>query len=217
MLFNYLAAMHIPLLLSIAAFITSFLSFIFLLSYLKKRATAKIIKDEILSEIRSEVDLILGAIDEATERDITLIKEREKELESLLEEVDRRLNLYIRELESRKRADDVYEQAHSQNSKTYQEIGKNKYRAAVQEEESKSGEEAQAFPLPVFSVKSDAWQAQAEKPSSPTEQIRDLLKAGFSPSLIASRLGLSIAEVEFAAALYERRDSTAESPPITET
>ena len=60
-----------------------------------------------------------------------------------------------------------------------------------------------AFPLPKFSVKES--DAQTAKPST-SEQIRSLIQAGLAPPLIASRLGISIAEVEFAAALLERRD-----------
>jgi hypothetical protein len=42
-------------------------------------------------------------------------------------------------------------------------------------------------------------------PENMNEQIRNLALAGFSPPLIASRLGISISEVELAMALLERR------------
>jgi len=78
-----------------------------------------------------------------------------------------------------------------------------------------------AFPLPGFEIKAvppagpgNSQTAgkvppheSAVTPPSTGEQIRELLKAGFSASIIASRLGISIAEVEFAEALLERRES----------
>ena len=92
-----------------------------------------------------------------------------------------------------------------------------------------------AFPLPAFRVKEQDYQeppapeernaptertpaeqapvkqdpaerfAPAERAPSQEEQIRELVRAGYPPPLIASRLGISIAQVEFAAALQERR------------
>jgi len=38
------------------------------------------------------------------------------------------------------------------------------------------------------------------------ERIRELVRAGFAPQVIATRLGLSITEVELVTALMERRD-----------
>ena len=64
-----------------------------------------------------------------------------------------------------------------------------------------------AFPVPEFKVKSEAVPGEpGENPPPLGEQILSLVSAGFSVPVIASRLGISIAEVEFAAALLERRD-----------
>lgn len=62
-----------------------------------------------------------------------------------------------------------------------------------------------AFPLPRFRVKPSP--AETTPPPPVSEQIRELLRAGFAAPVIASRLGISIAEVEFAEALLERREN----------
>ena len=70
------------------------------------------------------------------------------------------------------------------------------------------------FPLPSFRVKPSGQPEAAETaettavaPPPVGERVRELVRAGFAPPVIASRLGLSIAEVEFAVALLERRDA----------
>ena len=74
-----------------------------------------------------------------------------------------------------------------------------------------------AFPLHGFSVKKEIPAETAGEGKMPPEdssqadpvsaQIHSLVRAGLSAPLIASHLGISIAEVEFAAALLERRDA----------
>ena len=194
----YMSAVYLPLLISAATLLICIVSFLYLKSHLKRKTNLQYLRNEVLSEIREEVNMILRAIDEATERDISLIKERENELKSTLEEIDRRLKVYIREIESQKKADEIYAQAAAavpaeqappapQNDGTYLELGKQRYKPAPA-----------AFPLPDFSVK------EKEGPSTTAEKIRELLQMGFPAQAIASRLGISIAEAEFAAALYER-------------
>ena len=208
----YMSAVYLPLLLSAATLLICIISFVYLKSYLKRRTRLQFLREEVLSEIREEVTKILRAIDETTERDISLIEEREKELKSLLDEIEKRLKVYIREMETRKEADEVYAKAASQvsqNDGTYLELGKNRYRINTKETvaaETEPQYQYTAFPLPAFSVKPEEGPLSEYIPTT-AEQIRELLRAGFPAPVIASRLGISIAEAEFAAALYERRDN----------
>jgi DNA-directed RNA polymerase subunit N (RpoN/RPB10) len=183
-------------LFSLFALAISVFSFFYFRSYLKRRTS----QERILSELQEEVNFILKSINEITDRDITLIEGREKELKSLLEEIEKRLKTYIREMDQARNAEEVY-----------QELGKNRYKINRQlvlqdaESEKASGKEKApeaAFLLPDFELKT-----APEPSSSIKEQIHSLLRSGFSETVIASRLGISIAEVEFAAALLERRDS----------
>jgi len=184
-------------LFSLFALITSIFSFFYFRSYLRRRTS----QEQILSDLQEEVNSILKSINEITERDITLIEEREKELKGLLNEIEKRLKIYIREMDQARNAEEAY-----------QELGKNRYRInrqlALQAAESEKAVENQktpeaAFPLPDFDLKTET-----ESPApSLGEQIHSLLRSGFPEAVVASRLGISIAEVEFAAALLKRRGS----------
>jgi hypothetical protein len=186
-----MGALYLPLLLSVLALFVSIFSFFYFKFYLKARTG----QERILAEFREEVDRILKSINETTDRDISLIEEREKNLKSLLCETEKRLKLYIRELEGRQEADNAYAALAKQEKKpaaTYEELGKSRYRENAEDNSAKTDLEPKSAPPPVSSV---------------AEQIRSLLRSGLPAAGIASRLGISIAEVEFAAALLERRDT----------
>jgi hypothetical protein len=143
-----------------------------------------------LSEIQDEVNSLLLRIDEITERDISLLEDREKSLRALLDDADRRLKVYAREMDRR---------VSSENA--YQDLGLRMGRGG------KAAPEA----APPQTIPAEAPRfAQAEKqieadPRPIGEQIRDLSLAGFSAPLIASKLGISISEAELAIALLERK------------
>jgi hypothetical protein len=190
-------------LFSVTALLISVFSFFYNKSYLKRRTS----QERILSEFQEEVNVILKQINETTERDITLIEGREKELKSLLEEIEKRLKTYLREMDQARKAEEAYH-----------ELGKNRYRvnrhqasqalgAGKKIETQKAPESGAAFPLPDFDIKTEADTSASPPPagaSSMGEQIHSLLRSGFPEAVIASRLGISIAEVEFASALLDR-------------
>jgi hypothetical protein len=214
--------MYLSLLFSALALGISFFSLFYFRSYLKRRTG----QERILAEMRDEVNNILRTIDETTERDISLVEERENNLKSLLNDIEKRLKVYVREMEklqgsekafaalTLKKPDAPVSPDHAE--KIYRELGKNRFRfdALTQNSETvaepppvysaarSQSNQNQAFPLPAFSIK-------PENSSSATvgEQVGELLRAGFSVPVIATRLGFSIAEVEFAAALLERREA----------
>jgi len=209
-------AAYLALLFSGSAFVICIFSFFYFKAYLKRRTG----QERILSELREEVDNIVRLIDETTERDISLIEEREKRLKSLLEEIEKRMKVYIRELEKRRDAENISTQAASvppaKSEGTYNELGKNRYRSSGQElpQPAESTPEAPAAaPSPEGNrvpelPRSDAPAFASIRQQAPVgERVRELARAGFAPTVIASRLGLSIAEVEFAVALLERRDA----------
>jgi DNA-binding NarL/FixJ family response regulator len=134
----------------------------------------------ILKDVREEVNRLLQKIDEITDKDISLIEEREKGLKSLLEEIDKRLAAMNRELVRRENAEEAYRKLGR-----FQAIEKVK-------------------PLPETAPPP---KASPEETRSQEDQLRDLARSGFSPQIIASRLGISVSEAEFAVALQERRDS----------
>ena len=155
--------------------------------------------------MREEVDRILRTINETTDRDISLIEEREKNLKKLLTDIEKRIQVYFREMETRREADAAYSALTSQkpegkkNKKgTYEELGKLRILTPA-EPPPKPQAEGQP-PKPED-------KPPPEQPPSLNEQIRSLVKSGIAPAVIATRLGISIAEAEFAAALLERRQA----------
>jgi DNA-binding NarL/FixJ family response regulator len=134
----------------------------------------------ILKDVREEVNRLLQRIDEITDKDISLIEERERGLKSLLEETDKRLAAMNRELARRENAEEAYRKLGR-----FQAIEK-------------------AKPLPETAPPP---KSSSEDNRSQEDQIRELARSGFSPQIIASRLGISVSEAEFAVALHERRDS----------
>ncbi|MDR0719538.1 MAG: hypothetical protein LBF78_07885 [Treponema sp.] len=142
-----------------------------------------------LSEIREEVNRILARIDEITEQDVSLFEEKEKSLRALLEETDKRIKVYTRDLERS-----------LSSEKAYRELGK-AMRFSVEKEETPLKEVPKELP------REAPLEARPEKPvrDSLNEQIRELARSGLSAKIIASRLGISISEAEMAVALLERR------------
>ena len=237
-------AMYLPLLISALAFLMSFVSFIYFNSYLKRRTGQK----QILAELQEEVNNILKSINDTTDRNISLIEDGEKKLTGLLGEIEKRLRVYIREMERfgnpgtlNKPIERSFQSEESRSiggtsgkpaAEKYRELGKNRYRIG-KPNQAQAAEPAQApeapqmpesqqapvaskvpppvqaaqlepaFPIPNFDIKAEA----PEKPAPPlAEQVRSLLRSGFSPTIVAGRLGVSIAEVELAAALLELRE-----------
>ena len=187
-------AVYLAVLLSASAFVLSVFSFFYFRSYLRRRTG----QERILSELREEVSKILKSIDETTDRDISLIEEQERKLKSLLEEIDKRLKLYIREMEKGREAEDRHA------ALTYQDLVKNRYRAAGQDL-PREAESAQV--VNAATAEAAGTQPAPADPPPVREQILQLMREGFAPPVIASRLGLSIAQVEFTAALLERRNA----------
>ncbi|MCL2601625.1 MAG: hypothetical protein FWD91_02295 [Treponema sp.] len=191
--------------LSALAFSISVFSFFYFRAYLRRRTA----HGRILAELREEVNGILRLINETTDKDISLIEEREKNLKALLEDVDKRLRLYVREMERKEESQTLQASLVAQtqtppppqpHTPTYLELGKNRYRVSAPQPG-----ELFAPPVPPADAAATAESTAAEE-LSPVEQIRSLVRAGFTPPVVASRLGISIAEVEVVAALMERRE-----------
>jgi hypothetical protein len=167
-----------PYFFSLASLVFCFFSFLYLRAYIRRSLR----QEESLEAARDEVNRIIFRIEEVTDKDISLIEDKEKTLKALLEEADKHIKIYTKELEKDRTA-----------QKTYQELGRNRPPVF-----SPPREEGQAHP-PAGQMDEKA------APANMNEQIRNLALAGFSPPVIASRLGISISEVELAMALLERK------------
>ena len=162
--------------ISIACLFFCLFCFFYFRGYIDKRTSF----DGIIKDVREEVNTLLQRIDEITDKDISLIEDREKDLKSLLEETDRRLAALNRELVRRENAEMAYRKLG--NSPIIE-------KPKLPPQETITPQAPEAVNL------------------SQEDQLRELARSGFSPQIIASRLGISISEAELAVALQERRNS----------
>jgi len=171
-----------------------FFMFFYFRWYIKRRTSVS----GQLEEYRTEVNKLKVDINSVTDRNLTLIEDKVKKLKEILEETDKRVSVYAGELENSRRGEALYTS-----------LGRG-IRAALRTEE----EHAPASPLlspvrPDVSItpppaKSAQPAAEEPPPSKPPSkrQIRSsidlLLNEGLSPDQVASRLEISIAEVNLA-------------------
>jgi hypothetical protein len=173
-----------PVFASTACVVFCLFAFIYFRSYITRRTG-----DEArIKQIRDEINSLVVYINETTDKDITILEDKEKSLKALIEEIDKRLKVYARELERRENSSHAMAAlAPKAVTETYSDLSPN---LAPQERGPRFVQAEQQI---------------APQPRPIGEQIRELARMGFSATVIASKLGLSISEVELAVALLERK------------
>ncbi|MDR3333789.1 MAG: hypothetical protein LBT13_02720 [Treponema sp.] len=168
--------MNISLIFSAASLILCVFFFVYFRAYLRRRTGP----DRLLTEFREEVYKLIAEIDAATDKDSLLVEERIKILRTILADVDKRIGIHVRELDRQRFQEDAYAQ-----------LGKRYTKADA--------------PSPVYDEVPPGPRIVSReitlKPLPFAEQVAELSRAGFSASLIATRLGVSISEVELAIAI----------------
>jgi|TergutMp193P3_1026864.scaffolds.fasta_scaffold00574_6 hypothetical protein len=199
--------MNITNIISIVCPAVCLLMFFYFKGYIKRRTSAS----GMTEEHRSEVIKLMADIDRITDRDSQLIEDRVKKLKELLEETDNRIAAYKKELESRpvpppnkRPVEAAYfendDKSRQGEALLYTSLGRG-IRAALKTPTPE--------PAPVLELTLPFEAATAPEPRrdiSPKpvskRQIRasiDLLaNEGFPPEEIASRLEISLAEVNLA-------------------
>ena len=195
--------MTTPLALSIINLILFVMCFFFCRWYIKKKTSATVL----LEEYRTEVYRLIAEIDSATDRDSLLVEERIKNLKGLIEDTDRRIAVYIKELQRSRNAEAVYTS-----------LGRG-IRAALDSNSTLTNENMVETP----SVKNKKEQTQKNKKNGTkikslgkeTEtyekpnlkiQIAELSARGLNSIEIAAKLNLSLAEVDLALNLLHRSE-----------
>ncbi|MDR2483843.1 MAG: hypothetical protein LBD55_00430 [Treponema sp.] len=196
-------------------------------AYLRRRTGP----EQLLAEFREEVYKLIAEIDAATDKDALLVEERIKTLRSILEDVDKRIGVHIREMDRRRFQEEAYAELGRKRSiigsfpatvpqKTLKafDLFSGSPQKPIQEALAVSektpgveGNVASALDTPRTTEDNMrvgprivVSQRQIEpKPLPLAEQVAELSKAGLSPDLIARRLGVSISEVEVAIAISE--------------
>jgi len=177
--------MSIAIIISIISLLFSFFILLYLKWYIKRRISA----EELLGEYRTEVNRLNAEIDFKTDRDSRLVEDRINKLKAVLEETDKRIATYVRELDRSR-----------QGEALYTSLGRG-IRVALKTPEPQVPQEAQTLP-----AKADV-QPEPKPPSKRQlrAQIGSLVNEGLSPGEIASRLGISVAEVDLALNLLRRK------------
>jgi hypothetical protein len=194
--------MTLSLVFSAASLLISGFSFVYLLSYLRRRTGAR----RILEDFEEEVNKLIAGIDAAADRDITLLEDRSAAIKAMLETLDRRIASYARELDRREKQETAYA-ALGRGLRSSLKVNPPEPPPAA------TPGAAQAGPVDTFSPAEPAPEAPPAQPRfirSPTpvkaeaplaEQARELYRNGFSPETIAIRLEATLAEINLALAL----------------
>ena len=96
--------MQVSMIFSVVTLMACVFFFIYCRAYLRRRTGS----ERILVEFREEVYKLIAEIDAATDKDALLVEERIKTLRSLLEEVDKRINIHLREVDRRQSQEEAY-------------------------------------------------------------------------------------------------------------
>jgi hypothetical protein len=141
-----------------------------------------------IAEIREEVSRILVELNQTTDRNIALIEDRLASLNEQLGVADKKIGLLRRESEK-----------HDVGTQVYSRLAEARARPA---------------PVPPLSVELSPMPAASPAPASIAaaggapdlhERVMMLHRAGFSASLIASRVGAPLGEVELIISLEQRK------------
>jgi hypothetical protein len=96
--------MNVPFILSAASLCIVVISFFFCRWYIARKTAAS----ELLADYRTEVYRLIAEIDAAADRDSLLVEERIKTLNKLMDDTDRRISVYMRELQRSRDGEAMY-------------------------------------------------------------------------------------------------------------
>jgi hypothetical protein len=208
--------MDLSFLFSAVSLILWGFSFLFFRAYLRRRTGP----ERLLAEYREEVDKLTADIDAITDRDAGLIADRVKTLRELLENVDRRIAVYTREVNREKTQEAAYTELGLKRSVlksgeprsmappafVLPETGETGLAGSPEKTETRESPELPPESSEAASSGGEGRFVRAPRPIEPkppsfAEQVEKLARAGLSSELIASRLGTTLAEVDLAIAL----------------
>jgi len=213
----------ITLVVSIISLSLCVSGFFFLRWYISQRTNAS----RLLEEYRDEVYRLISEIDAATDRDSRLVEERIKNLRILLDDTDKRISVYTRELQRSRNSEAIYKNLGKGIRAALDSIPLAPGESAPPAEPAppqepappaKKPEEINELPFTeeergprVVSAKKQKKRKKTntQTPAARPEkhgikmQIAQMAIQGLSPSEIASKLGISSAEVDLALQLLK--------------
>jgi predicted DNA-binding protein YlxM (UPF0122 family) len=210
--------MNITYIISIICLLFCLFFFFYVKWYLKRRTSTS----ELLAEYRSEVYRLIAEIDSATDRDSQLVEDRIKKLKAILEETDKRIAVYTREFDRSRTSEALY----TSLGKGIRAALKTPVETAVAQPAVHQPAPPASIPQSVVVRQNSAQQSvtplsppapasappelfPAQQKASSKRQIRAQIETldgeGLSPGEIASRLSISLAEVDLALNLMRSR------------
>jgi DNA-binding NarL/FixJ family response regulator len=96
--------MSIPFVISIISLSLCIAGFFFLRWYISRRTAAS----QVLEEYREEVDRLIAGIHAATDKNLLLMEDKIKILKKLMEDTDKRISVYMREIQRSRTSEAVY-------------------------------------------------------------------------------------------------------------
>ena len=211
--------MNIPFILSVASLCIVVISFFFCRWYIARKTAAS----ELLADYRTEVYRLIAEIDAAADRDSLLVEERIKTLKKLIDDTDRRISVYMRELQRSRNGEAMYTSLGrgiraaldsrtppEESTRTGERVDEKMQHGAGQEKaavttKSEGPSQLELIPPPQeTSPETPSSRKRSAKKPKVKVQIAAMAAQGLPPQKIASRLKLSIAEVELALNLLHR-------------
>jgi len=220
--------MTMPLIFSVISLCLCVFGFFFFRRYIERKTAAR----ELLADYRAEVYRLIAEIDAAADRDSLLVEERIKTLKSILEDTDRRISVYMRELQRSKAGEAMYaslgrgiraaldsrppqleSSALSESPALIEPPALVEPPAPPELSASQNTPISQELPFPQelppqeTSASLPPNTAAAKRKPKKTKikvQIAEMSAQGLSSAEIASQLNLSLAEVELALNLLKR-------------
>ena len=220
----------VPVVVSMISLCVSVLSFFFFRRYIRRQTAAT----RLLADYRDEVGRLIAEIDAATDRDSLLVEERIKILRKLLEDTDRRIATYVRELQRSRKGEAMYAslgrgiRAALDTRPVAQEQppvllaepvpsqdGASDAAPVPMEETNPAGETSESVAAsaetvaqenlpPPMALPTALPKALPSTKSKLKAQIAEMSARDIPPQEIASKLDISLAEVDFALNLLNR-------------
>ena len=188
--------MNISYIISIICLAFCFFIFFYFKWYIKRRTSTP----ELMAEYAAETHRLIAEINSVTDRNLMLVEDRIKKLKDTLEEADKRVSVYARELDRSRTGEALYTS-----------LGRG-IRAALKTPVETQPAPAQPPNPPVRQEGELPPETANVKPAPKTPskrqiraQIETMVNQGLSPGQIASSLNISLSEVDLAINLMSRR------------
>jgi len=198
---------------------------VFLYFLLRARIRRQLELENLLAGVREEARALVMELNETADRNVSLVEDRIGALRDLLDELDRRMGVARREIEARDRERDAFDRL-SRRRPILPGAAPSSPEPPGREPEVSAPVLENPIPLDLSSAGLPAPEAAipilrrpaldirvSPEPVLPArsrrEEALEMHRKGFSPDLIAARLGAPVSEIELLVDMEQRRSAAA--------